>query len=70
NMVNELTGNNKGVALVPRRDWDKITRRRASIKKANKVLGYKPKMKIANGIKTVYGWVKENRAQIEACARF
>jgi nucleoside-diphosphate-sugar epimerase len=29
-----------------RRDWDKISRRRASIEKARKVLGYEPKMKI------------------------
>lgn len=70
NMVNELTGNDKGVELVARRDWDKITRRRASIKKANKVLGYKPKMKIQDGIKTVYDWIIENHDEIEACARF
>ncbi len=70
NMVNKLTGNDKGVELVARRDWDKITRRRASIEKANNILGYKPKMNIQDGIKTVYDWIIENQAQIEACARF
>ena len=44
-MVNEITGNHNGVEFVTRRDWDKITRRRASIEKARKVLGYEPKTK-------------------------
>ncbi len=70
NMVNELTGNDKGVEFIARRDWDKITRRRASIEKAGKVLGYQPTMNIQNGIKMVYNWIIENRAQIEASARF
>jgi len=70
NMVNEITGNTNGVELVARRDWDQITRRRASIEKANKVLGYKPKMKIEEGIKRAYNWIIENRDKIEACARF
>lgn len=70
NMVNEITGNNKGIEFVARRDWDKITRRRASIEKAGKVLGYKPKMKTSDGIKKAYDWVTENRDKIEKCARF
>ncbi|MFC2071981.1 NAD-dependent epimerase/dehydratase family protein [Chloroflexota bacterium] len=70
NMVNELTGNGKGVELVARRDWDKITRRRASIEKATKVLGYQPKIKIHDGIKMVYDWIMTNHDKIEACDRF
>jgi UDP-glucose 4-epimerase len=70
NMVNEITGNPKGVKLVARRDWDKITRRRASIDKAKKVLGYEPKMAMKDGIKKVYDWIVENRDKIEAGARF
>ncbi len=70
NMVNKLAGNGKGVALVARRDWDKITRRRASIEKAGRVLGYQPKMKMGDGIKMVYDWVMENHDNIETCARF
>jgi len=69
-MVNELTGNDAGVELVPRRDWDKIIRRRASIEKAGRVLGYKPRTKIKDGIKRVYDWIVENRGDIENCARF
>jgi nucleoside-diphosphate-sugar epimerase len=70
NMINELTGNKSGVEYFPRRDWDLITRRRASIEKANKAVGYEPKMKIEEGIKQVYGWITDNWDKIEACARF
>jgi nucleoside-diphosphate-sugar epimerase len=69
-MVNEITGNDKGTELIPRRDWDKITRRRASIEKARKVLGYEPKMAFKDGIKKVYEWIVENKSRIEASARF
>jgi len=46
---------------VARRDWDRITRRRASIEKARKVLGYAPKMKMKEGIKRTCDWIVENR---------
>jgi UDP-glucose 4-epimerase len=69
-MVNEITGSTKGVEYVARRDWDKITRRRASIAKARKVLGYDPKTKMSDGIKRAYDWFMENREKIEASARF
>ena len=62
-MVNEITGNHNGVEFVARRDWDKITRRRASIEKARKVLGYEPKMKMKEGIKRTYDWIMENRGR-------
>ncbi len=70
NMVNEVTGNHNGVELVSRRDWDKITKRRASIEKAREVLGYEPKMEIKEGIKRTYDWIIENRDKIESSARF
>jgi UDP-glucose 4-epimerase len=69
-MVNELTGNKNGVEFVARRDWDKITRRRASIEKARKVLGYEPQMKMKEGIKRAFDWIMANRGNIEATARF
>ncbi len=69
-MVNELTGNTNGVVLVPRRDWDKITRRRASIDKARKILGYEPKTKIADGVQKVVEWIRENQDKIAASTRF
>jgi UDP-glucose 4-epimerase len=70
NMINELTGNPGGIRLTQRRDWDQITRRRASIEKARKILGYAPKVKIKDGIQKVHGWIVANRGKIEECARF
>jgi UDP-glucose 4-epimerase len=70
NRVNELTQNKAGIVFRERRDWDLITRRRASIEKAGKILGYQPKMKVMDGIITVHDWIKANYIKIEACARF
>jgi len=43
NIVNEITGNHSGIEFVARRGWDKITRRRASIEKARRVLAMNPR---------------------------
>jgi nucleoside-diphosphate-sugar epimerase len=70
NMVNKITGNDSGVKMVPKRDWDLITKRRASIEKATKVLGYQPKTGMNEGIKKVYEWIIQNRDRIERDAIF
>jgi nucleoside-diphosphate-sugar epimerase len=69
-MILEVTGNTKNIEFAPRRDWDKITRRRASIEKARKVLGYEPKTEMKEGVKRTYDWIMANQDRIEACARF
>ena len=69
-MVNEITGNKGGVQFISRRDWDKITRRRASIEKARKVLGYQPETKMKEGIQRTYDWIVENRDKVESSASF
>jgi len=48
------------VEFTARRDWDKITRRKASIEKARRVLGYEPGMKMKDGIKISLDWTIEN----------
>ncbi len=58
------------MTFVKRRKWDKIIRRRASIEKAKKILGYEPKTGIKEGIKKTVDWFLQNRDQIEASARF
>ncbi len=70
NLINKITGNPGGLKYVAPRDWDKITKRRASIEKARKVLGYQPKMKIEAGVTSVYNWIVANRDRIDSCARF
>ncbi len=68
--VNELTGNDGAVQYVGRRDWDKITRRRASIERARGVLGYEPKTQLKDGVKKAYEWIAGNRERIEESTRF
>jgi len=66
NWVNELTGNEAGVTYEPRRDWDRVVKRRASIGKARKLLGYEPKTDIKSGLRRTYEWILGNRERIEA----
>jgi nucleoside-diphosphate-sugar epimerase len=70
NMINELTGNSAGIETVARRDWDLITRRRASIEKAHKSLGYTPDIEVKDGIKKALSWIIEHRSDIELSAKF
>lgn len=70
NMINKICDNSAGIEYIPRRDWDKITRRRASVAKAHKILGYDPKTKMDVGLQKVFGWFSQNRDKIEASAKF
>lgn len=70
NWINELAGNEAGIVFKQRRDWDKAIRRRASIEKARKILGYEPKTDIKTGLRKVYEWLKENLENIERSVRF
>ncbi|GAB4315809.1 MAG: NAD-dependent epimerase/dehydratase family protein [Methanobacteriaceae archaeon] len=69
-LVNELTGNTEGIAYMPRRDWDAKTKLLSSIKKAKKILGYKPKVKFEEGLKKTHQWFLDNWDNIEECAEF
>jgi nucleoside-diphosphate-sugar epimerase len=69
NIINQLT-DNKGINFVNRRDWDQITKRRASIEKARRVLGYEPKTDMKTGIKKTLGWFLDNKDRIEMSAKF
>ena len=68
--INKITGNKAGIIFKERRDWDKATRRRASIEKAKKLLGYQPRVDIDTGLSKVYQWFKENWETIEKSVRF
>jgi len=70
NMINELTQNDKGVIFVKRRSWDKIIRRKASIEKGRKILGYSPKTEIKYGIQKTIDWISEHWDKIKAGAEF
>ena len=70
NWINELTGNSAGIIFKPRRDWDKAVRRRASIEKAGKILGYEPKTDIKTGLERTYKWILENKDRIKHSVKF
>lgn len=70
NIINEILNDGNKVKFVERRKWDKIHRRRASIEKARKILGYEPKTKFKEGLKKTIDWFQEYREEIGACARF
>jgi nucleoside-diphosphate-sugar epimerase len=68
--INEITGNEAGIEFRERRDWDKAIKRRASIDKARRILGYEPTVDMKTGLRTVYKWLKDNFDRIEQSARF
>nr|WP_319374722.1 NAD-dependent epimerase/dehydratase family protein [uncultured Methanobacterium sp.] len=70
NMVNELTGNNEGIAYAARRDWDAKTRLLSSIEKARKILDYNPQTGFKDGLKKTHSWFEENWENIEKSAEF
>jgi len=70
NWITELTGNKAGIIFKQRRDWDKAIRRRASIEKARRVLGYDPKTVIREGLRKTLNWFLQNKDNIAASVRF
>ena len=70
NWINEITENDAGIVYKPKRDWDKSIRRRASIDKAKKLLGYTPKVTLKEGLENVYEWFKENWEKIKCSVDF
>jgi len=70
NWTNELAGNEAGIVFKPRRDWDQVVKRRASLEKARKILGYEPRTDMKRGLKKTYEWIVENRDNIQKSAEF
>jgi nucleoside-diphosphate-sugar epimerase len=56
NEINKLTNNPAGVVMMPRRKWDGILRRLASIEKAKKHLNYHPHTFLEEGLKKTHEW--------------
>jgi len=70
NWINEITGNDAGIAFKPKRNWDKVVKRRAAIGKAGKLLGYEPKTDMRTGLNKVYKWFRENWKNISESVKF
>src|SRR2546426_3128555 len=68
--INKMTDNPSGISYLPRRDWDKITRRRASVDKASNLVGYRPRVRIQEGIENTMKWITANMSRINEEAKF
>jgi UDP-glucose 4-epimerase len=69
-MVNRLTGNEAGVTYMQRRDWDVKKRLLSSIKKAQRLLDYRPQTSFEDGLGQVHQWFTEQWDQIVESAEF
>ncbi len=70
NWINELVKNDSGIEYKERRDWDRISKRCASIDKAKEILGYESKITVQEALPIILKWFEENRENIEKSARF
>jgi nucleoside-diphosphate-sugar epimerase len=65
--INELTGNNAGVDLLPKRAWDTSGKRFGSTDKSREKLGFEAEMPFLEGLKKTVEWTKVNQAFIDKC---
>lgn len=61
--INALTENKAGIRMEEQRKWDSISRRLANYKKAERILGYQPKINIDEGLRRTYEWLLELKKQ-------
>jgi nucleoside-diphosphate-sugar epimerase len=70
NIVNRLTENKAGIIYRQRRNWDVKTRLLSCITKAEKTLGYHPRMKFEDGLKKTQEWFVDHWENILNSAEF
>ena len=70
NWINEINGHRSEIVFRSKREWDQVMKRRASIEKAKKILGYAPKTDVKSGLKMTYDWIIDHRTEIEANVKF
>ncbi len=56
--INKITGNDDKIRFVPKRAWDKISRRVADVSKAKKLLDFKAKTPLEQGLRKTFEWFK------------
>ena len=70
NMINEATGNKAGIKWAQARKWDTKKRLRASVDKANSLIGYDPDTEFPDGLEVTVKWFRDNWDRIDAGASF
>lgn len=68
--INKLVGNNARIKYFEKRKWDTKNRMLASIDKAGKLLGYKPKTQFDDGLNNTIDWFKTNWDMIKNNSSF
>lgn len=68
--INEIVGNSAGIRYAERRKWDTKSRLRASIDRANELLGYEPHMGFDRGLAITIDWFRQNWDAIKRDAEF
>ncbi len=59
--IQRLSKNKTRIIFKPRRDWDKVLRRKANIKQAQKLLDYKPEINLQKHFKITYDWYVKHK---------
>ena len=58
--INAMVGNKAGIEYKPRRNWDHVSRRRASIDRAQRLLNYDPAVPLEKGLELTYAWLRQS----------
>ena len=59
-LINNYMKNNAGIEYFPRRNWDHVTQRCASVTKAREILDFHSKVSIEDGIEATCEWIINN----------
>jgi len=70
NMINKAVGNKAGINFVSKRKWDTKKRLLASVERAGKLIGYKPRTRFKEGLAATIEWFGNNWEEIERSASF
>lgn len=62
--INELTGNTIPAEILPARDWDRSGKRFASTEKAERLLNFRAKTTIEEGLQKTVHWTRDNESAI------
>lgn len=66
-LINQHTGNNAGVTLLPRRSWDTSGKRFGCTQKSNAILNFTTQVDFKSGIARTVEWSRRNFALIQKC---
>jgi nucleoside-diphosphate-sugar epimerase len=66
-LINNLTGNEAPVELLPPRPWDRSGHRFGSTEKARRALGFEAVVPLEQGLRETVDWMREHMELVDAC---